>query len=500
MVGGLSSQRWLLTLGALAVALIATGAALGPGTRPASATPCSPARPHASGTSSDELVTPSGLRTFRLHVPPSYTGGQAVPLILDFHGLGSNGGQEELLSGLSDLADAPEGGFIVAYPDGTLTSAPGSTSLHWNTTQLPSPEPDDVAFVDQVITALETDLCIDASRVFAAGMSNGAMMSTRLACSLSSRIAAIAPVAGAYYPPLLDSTPNETCPDTRPVPFIAFHGTADLVVPFNGGIGLFSLFFRLAIDNTTSDPDVIESWAAHNGCTSGRQTAQVTPNVVLVEYSGCAAGASVQLYRVEGGDHYWPGSAYQAPSTTTEIDATGLMWAFFQQHPLGPKPAPPPTPTPKDPDADSDGDTLVNSDDTDDDNDGCLDTAETQYAWGSERSGGRRDPHSFWDFYDVWTRPSPSSPWTRDRAVTVVGDILGVARRFGAGRPGGAPTKGTALAEALVAPASDLGYHTAFDRGPLVGPNIWNSGPPDGGISVVVDVLQVARQYGHSCL
>jgi hypothetical protein len=133
----------------------------------------------------------------------------------------------------------------------------------------------------------------------------------------------------------------------------------------------------------------------------------------------------------------------------------------------------------------------------DTDGDGCADARELGL---DPQQGGQRDPNYFWDFYDVWTRPNMMTPYTRDKVVTATGDILAVARRFGAMRPGGAPTKPVALTEALTPPTSDTGYHTDYDRGPLVGPNIWNSGPPDGAITVVVDVLQVARQFGHSCL
>jgi len=497
----LQSRPYAVALEALILAVMMTAAVVVLHGRFVSATPCSPTRPHAAGTFAGNLLTSWGTRTYRLHVPPSYSGTQAVPLVLDFHGLGSNGGEQELVSGLSDLADTPEGGFIVVYPDGTLVGPPVSQFSHWNTTQLAPPEPDDVAFIDQLITGIQSELCVDAARVFATGMSNGAMMSIRLACSLSSRIAATAPVAGAYYPPLLDSTPDETCPDTRPVPFIGFHGTADGVVPFNGGAGIFGLSFRLPIDNTTSAPDVLESWAGHNGCTSGRIEDPVSANVRLAHYEACAGGASTLLYIVDGGDHYWPGSPYHAPVTTTEISATDLMWAFFQQHPLGPKSAPP-TATPKDPDADTDGDTIPNSVDDDDDSDGCLDSDELLPA-SSVNMGGGRNPHQFWDFYDVWTRPDPVGQpnfWVRDKFVSAGGDVLTVARRFGATRPGGPPTKGTALAEALTPPVSDTGYHASLDRGPLVGPNPWNLGPADGFIGAAPDVLGVAGQFGHNCL
>ena len=100
-------------------------------------------------------------------------------------------------------------------------------------------------------------------------------------------------------------------------------------------------------------------------------------------------------------------------------------------------------------------------------------------------------------------RPDPIGQptlWTRDRAVNVVGDILAVAQRFGATRPGGAPTKSVALAEALTPPASDTGYHADYDRGLQIGPNVWDLAGPDGAINVVNDVLGVARQFGHSCL
>jgi polyhydroxybutyrate depolymerase len=486
----------LLALGALAFGLVAVVAVLGPGASPASATPCSPARPQATGASLNSITTSQGSGEYRLYIPASYDGTMAVPLVLNMHGLGSNALEQHFYTEMYLKADIE--GFILVEPDGNVIE-PGGIR-HWNSTQQGPPERDDVAFLGELLDWLEGTLCIDASRIYSTGMSNGGLMSVRLGCSLSSRIAAIAPVAGAYYPPVFDALPDEDCPDTRPVPIIAFHGTDDTTVPFVGGPSPYGVDFRLPIDDA-AQLDVMESWAAHNGCSNTRQLSPVTANVNLVEYLSCTDDAEVQLYRVEGGTHTWPDAAIDLPGevTTHEISANDLMWAFFEQHPLGPKSAPP-TPTPKNPDADTDGDTVLNSVDADDDNDGCLDTDEAQQILGSQTTGGRRDPHYFWDFYDVWARPNASSPWTRDRVITVTGDIFGVAKRFGAMRPGGAPSPSEALLEALTPPTSDTGYHTAFDRGPLVGPNLWNSGPPDGAITVTADVLQVARAFGHSCL
>lgn len=136
----------------------------------------------------------------------------------------------------------------------------------------------------------------------------------------------------------------------------------------------------------------------------------------------------------------------------------------------------------------------------DTDRDGCSATRELQTAVGSETSGGRRDPNYFWDFYDVWTRAGASSPWRRDKFVNPGGDVLGVANRFGAQDAGGtAPINRNS--DPLAGPPPVVpGYHPDYDRGPLVGPNPWNLGAPDGAITANVDVLGVAKQFGHSCL
>lgn len=476
--------------------MLAALATLAPGPHPVAATTCSPVRPHASGVFLKTIATSQGTGTYRLFVPPSYDGTAPLPLVLNMHGLGSNAFEQEFYTGLNNTASSAS--FIVVHPDGNITlDAPGG-SRHWNNVLGAPPERDDVAFLGELLTQLQGKMCIDKSRIYSTGMSNGALMSSRLACSLSSRIAAIAPVAGAYYPPLFNVLPNENCPDTRAMPIIAFHGTADATVPFNGGPSPFGIDFRLPIDNATTDPDVMESWAAHNACTSGRQTSQVSANVVLVQYTGCTDGATVQLYRVEGGGHTWPDAVIDFPMTTHEISANDLMWAFFQQHPLGPKSAPP-TPTPKSPDLDTDGDTVPNSIDDDDDGDGCLDTVESQIYKGGEVDGARRNPHSFWDFYDVWSRANPTAPWVRNKNVNLSGDILGVVNRFGAAR-GSPPTKAQALIEALTPPTSATGYHADFDRGPRIGPNSWDLGPPDGTINLTTDILAVVSQFGHNCL
>ena len=127
------------------------------------------------------------------------------------------------------------------------------------------------------------------------------------------------------------------------------------------------------------------------------------------------------------------------------------------------------------------------------DRDGCTDVMENG---PDEHLGGRRDTLYFWDFYDVWTRPSGDpAGWERNKAVNIV-DVLMVTRRFG---PGTVLTKDAALAAALTPPIDETGYHPAYDRGPMIGPNAWDAGPPDGTINITDDILGVAGQFGHIC-
>jgi polyhydroxybutyrate depolymerase len=414
----------------------------------AQTTSCWPARPHASGSSSASIVTADGTRTYLLHVPASYNGADAVPLVLGFHGMTGNSAGMEAYSQLSVRADQPDGGFIVVYPQGLI--APFGIT-HFNNWQRPSPEPDDVGFVAQLLDTLESQLCIDTGRVYSTGFSNGAMMSTRLACSLSSRIAAVGLVSGAYYPPMWEGT-TEACPDTRPVPVIAFHGTADTVIPFGGG----GLWARLPIDNDTPDEDVMADWAAHDSCTSGRQESDLGSGVQLVQYDSCGGGAAVRLYIIDGGRHAWPGApgAVAPDDGSNGINAADLIWQFLRGYSLNDTPL-----------LDTDGD-------------GCPDVKELQTAPGSEFSGGRRDPNNPWDYWN----PTHDG---KNRS----NDILAVMQHYHQDKYLPSPPNPPNTPNPQYDPATDRTY---------IGPNPWNLGPPDGVISSQ-DILLIMKQYHQDC-
>ena len=149
-------------------------------------------------------------------------------------------------------------------------------------------------------------------------MSNGGFLSHRIACELSARVAAVAPVAGVLAIP--------TCNPTRPMSVFQFHGTLDGLVAYNG-------------NPTMGFPSVAQTmsgWATRSGCsTTARQTAK-KGDVTCVTYDKCKLGAEVSLCTVDGGGHTWPGGT-PVPSlgyTTNDIVATDAMWDFFVRHPL----------------------------------------------------------------------------------------------------------------------------------------------------------------------
>lgn len=332
------SPHWTSLALTTVVVLFALIRALAPAPSTAAGAPvsCDPARPHAAGDFNEAIDSGGLTREYLLHVPPSYSGGEAVPLVLNLHGLGSNASQQASYTGLPAKAD--EAGFLLVMPQGLASANIGVP--HWNFTALEQfidpTMADDVAYVSDLLDTLEAQICIDTSRVYSTGMSNGAMMSVRLACDLSNRIAAVAPVAGVYFPPWSNDLAAEPgCDTTRPVSVVAFHGTDDPIVLFEGGpLGLNFPFATRHVENA-----YLPEWAAHNGCDATPAGSQVSQNVRLVRYEGCDEGSEVQLYVVEGGGHTWPDSAGFLPEellgvTTREINANDLIWEFFESRAL----------------------------------------------------------------------------------------------------------------------------------------------------------------------
>jgi polyhydroxybutyrate depolymerase len=245
---------------------------------------------------------PSG-RVFRLYVPKGYRG-QPAPLLLDFHGRGSNAAQERLLTRFDEAADARN--FLLVEPEGE--------GGEWNAGRCCGGA-DDVAFVREILDSLEREACVDRSRVHAVGMSNGGFFAQRLACELSDRVASIASVAGGLA--------VERCAPKRPVPVLLVNGTDDRVVPWRG------------IEGRLPSVETMEAgWAARNGCGAGREEVSRGRASRCEARRGCAA--DVVLCRIEGGGHTWPGGPMLPGlgTASSDLDATVLATGFFEGHPL----------------------------------------------------------------------------------------------------------------------------------------------------------------------
>ncbi len=267
------------------------------------------------------------VRTYRVHLPPSYDAGKRWPVVLALHGGGATGRGTERLTHLGEIADRH--GFIVVYPDGIRrgwADGRGGTGAE-------RAGVDDVGFLAALIDKLAGEYSIDPARVYATGISNGGFMSQRLACELSARIAAIAVVAATIGESLAGR-----CKPLRPVPVLMIHGTEDPLVPWAGGKVKVGAGGRILSVNAS-----IRKWASLDGCAA---TPTVTPSrkpstdgtrVRREVYGGCTDGAEVVLYAIEGGGHTWPGGLQYFPErfigkTSRDIDAGEVIWEFFARH------------------------------------------------------------------------------------------------------------------------------------------------------------------------
>jgi polyhydroxybutyrate depolymerase len=276
-------------------------------------------------------------RWFYQHVPPPSAPSKPLPLVIDLHGYSEGAQIHTAMSGLGPYGDTH--GFITVTPEGL-----GAVPL-WDTTIGGA----DLAFLGDLMDHEEQTLCVDERRVYTTGLSNGAFMTSAVACEYASRVAAVAPVAGI--------SEIQGCAPSRPVPVVAFHGTADQFVSYDGGLGpavanlpdpsgAGRIGDAASAGATTtpggkgpSIPEITAAWALRNGCVAKPKDTTVTADVTLISFS-CPPGDEVELYRVTGGGHAWPGSEFSAKvapvigKTTMTISANDIIWKFFQAHPL----------------------------------------------------------------------------------------------------------------------------------------------------------------------
>jgi polyhydroxybutyrate depolymerase len=242
-------------------------------------------------------------RTVVVYLPRGYAGDRPLPLLLNLHGSGSTAARQEKSVGLDATADAHA--FIVAYPQAARRSG---TGFSWNVPGTPSflaSGPDDIGFLDGVVTMLHQRYCVDTAKVYASGFSGGARMVSQLACTPAVRLAGVVAASGLRAP--------SPCHPARPVPVLSFHGTADTANPYNGNGQPYW---------TYSVPVAAARWAGYDGCPATPVTSTPYPGVTLTQYRGCLGDAVVELYTLAGKGHRWPlpASAFQPNE---------ILWRFM---------------------------------------------------------------------------------------------------------------------------------------------------------------------------
>ncbi|OQP45909.1 hypothetical protein A4H97_31980 [Niastella yeongjuensis] len=272
----------------------------------------------------DSMQSDGYVRSYLLNLPPHYDDSSNFPLVIALHGLAGSASQMEQDYGLT--AKSNNAGFIVVYPEGVRSD--GILGIRtWNAGTCcdfaMEHHVDDVRFISQLIQRLTSTYKINPKRIYVTGMSNGAMMTYRLACELSDQIAAIAPVSGT----LLTKQP---CTPARAVPVLHIHSAVDTKVPYGGGYGLANYYFP-PVDST------LHVWAGIDGCNATPQLVTEANLYMQTQYINCSPNTTIQLYLTNDGGHSWPGGLPARPNAdapSSAFNATDLIWNFLSNYEL----------------------------------------------------------------------------------------------------------------------------------------------------------------------
>jgi polyhydroxybutyrate depolymerase len=267
-------------------------------------------------------------RKYLLHTPATYRPDYPLSLVIGLHGGYTSPSRFALTTGFNDLADSEA--FLVAYPEGC--------DRHWNDGRPGvNTDIDDVDFIAALIVDIQRHRAVDTQRVYAVGISNGGFMVQRLAAELPHTFAAFATVAAALPAPVRLQMQAKT-----PVSLLMINSRLDKFVPFEGGVSRRGMGGEIL-----SIPDTFEFWRQQGNCLSeaawdmidlARLYGGQNGETEVTRYVNSKLGAEVVLIVLAQGGHTWPGGPQQprwlVGETCQDIDASQLIWAFFQCHSL----------------------------------------------------------------------------------------------------------------------------------------------------------------------
>jgi polyhydroxybutyrate depolymerase len=241
-------------------------------------------------------------RQYVVYIPKSYTGTSPVPLMLVIHGAHNTPALAENWSQMDPVSD--QNGFIIAYPAGLDC---------WNAGGILggcTAADDDLGFLKNVVTEVESHACIDPKRVYATGISNGSIMAQYLGCQAADIFASVGGVAGPTPQP---------CTPSRSLSVFYVHGTADQTVAFS-----------------SAQPNVT-GWVTREHCDSTAVQVYSQGSTTCTVNKGCTDGAEVEFCAVTGMGHCWPEDTKCGPQSgagVTDFKASPPMWEFFSKHPM----------------------------------------------------------------------------------------------------------------------------------------------------------------------
>lgn len=281
-----------------------------------------------------EITSDGREREYTLHVPPGYDGKTPMPLVVVLHGLSQDSNSIAKLSAMSEKADKE--GFIVAYPNATKWL--GVKSLRaWdvdNGVQIPGTDSNDVGFIRDMVTAIKGNMAVDQGSVYAAGFSNGGMLTYKLASQMSETFSAVAVISGG-------SDGKEMKP-SKDVSVLSIHGDRDKVVPKNGSWYGTSLV-DLGLPSFQSTEQSFQQWKSMMNI-QDQPVVRNQNGVVSAQAVNKETGTEVVSYMIHGGTHEWPGSARAIKtnpnSAEANFNATDKIWDFFKAHSRTPKTEP----------------------------------------------------------------------------------------------------------------------------------------------------------------
>jgi polyhydroxybutyrate depolymerase len=263
-------------------------------------------------------------RKYLIHIPAQYSKEKSTPLVLFFHGGGGHAEQARGAYGWVEKSDKE--GFIVVFANGASRFPRGHLAT-WNAGDCcgyaRDNNSDDVGYVKEVIRDVEQKFNIDKEKIFATGMSNGGMMSHRLACEMSDTFRAVASVAGPDG--VLSCTP------ARPISVMHIHAKDDDHVLFDGGAGEGAFRDEDMVANFTSVPDTIAHWVKRNQLVGKPARVLDVAGAYCDLYSSPTGEGEVKLCVTETGGHSWPGAKpVRGKTPSSALSATDAIWDFFK--------------------------------------------------------------------------------------------------------------------------------------------------------------------------